>query len=570
MSKKEIPPEDKIVLSPIEQYIVYGKFPYFMIIHILLLVFNTLQVTIILSEFNEYFRAQEKSFLNTLISTSPKETRNYPKKTYLYTIKDIQNHLNESMDKMLEANYTFFNTIIYLDKNYREKEEEFFTMKVKYKTDLSKLNKEEYPIPLKENYTISPEYLGPFNTNYSDDDIKKYINSISLIYIEYNLKMYIARFYKQYKECFIWNLLQIYDFRQRAHFTVGLEINRQQCGEKTSFSKGEIIMISHMWIHIIVLFVAVISVIFCLYSFHITNELKRYRKALIEEQKGKKIKNPKILKEIETIEKVSNKWELILIFANLFQILGSLVHILRKANTNYSTSLVIAIGIFLCYISVGKYMNFNSNHALFFRAFSNLWPIFFPFILATIPIFIAFTLAGLGLFWNSEKYTNVSDVIKDLFTLIWGVFFNFTISDFMDREVFLGTLYCYSYYILFNIVVKNVFNSIVQTAFVKAKLESKSNWIYNSLMKESYEVTNENLRNLPDIETMSPEEIIEEMQKRLKAMNVGLNKCLDLIEDVDNKEIDDETKISLKKVIYKKVEKIDKKFEFILLAWKIS
>ena len=57
MSKKEIPPEDKIVLSPIEQYIVYGKFPYFMIIHILLLVFNTLQVTIILSEFNDFFRA---------------------------------------------------------------------------------------------------------------------------------------------------------------------------------------------------------------------------------------------------------------------------------------------------------------------------------------------------------------------------------------------------------------------------------------------------------------------------------------------------------------------------------
>ena len=93
MSKKEIPPEDKITLSPIEQYVIYGKFPYFMIIHILLLVFNTLQVTIILSEFNEYFRAQEKTFLNTLVSTSAREKRDYPKKTYLYTISDMQIHL---------------------------------------------------------------------------------------------------------------------------------------------------------------------------------------------------------------------------------------------------------------------------------------------------------------------------------------------------------------------------------------------------------------------------------------------------------------------------------------------
>ena len=39
-------------------------------------------------------------------------------------------------------------------------------------------------------------------------------------------------------------------------------------------------------------------------------------------------------------------------------------------------------------------------------------------------------------------------------------------------------------------------------------------------------------------------------------------------EDVDNKKIDIETKTSLRKIIYRKVEEIDKKFEFIKLAWK--
>ena len=53
-------------------------------------------------------------------------------------------------------------------------------------------------------------------------------------------------------------------------------------------------------------------------------------------------------------------------------------------------------------------------------------------------------------------------------------------------------------------------------------------------------------------------------------MNDGLNKCVDLIQDVDFSKIDIEKKTSLKKIIYRKVEEIDKKFEFIKLAWKNS
>ena len=568
MSKKEIPPEDKIVLSPLDQYVIYGKFPYFMVIHLLLLVFNTLQVSIIVSEFNEYFRAQEKSFVNTLISEGPKEKRDYPKMTYLYSIGDIQKHLSESVTKMLEANETFFNTIRYVDENDTEIEAEFFTMEMVYKDNIKKINKSKYKIPIKEDYPISKNNLGPFNTTYDNDDIKKYIDLIYAFYIEYNLKMYYTRYYKEHQECFIWNLMQTYDFSRSAHFTVSLNIDNEQCKDKTPLSKGEVFMISHMWIDLFLLIFAIISAIFCLRSFYITRQLKKYKNSLIEKQKGRKIKNPKILKEIETIEKVSNKWELILIFANLFQIMGTFVSIMNEENMNYSTNFVIALGVLLCYISAGKYMDYDSNHALFFRSLSNLWSIFIPFFLATIPMFIAFTLVGLCLFWNSERFTNLSEVVMDLFSLFLGDSIYDITDDLSDKDKIFGVIYCYLYNMLFICVVMNVFNSIVQSAFIKAKVQEQNNWIYNSLMKESHEVTNENLRNLPSIETMTPEEITEEMLKRIGIMNDGLNKCFYLIKDVNNKKIDIETKTSLRKIIYRKVEEIDKKFEFIKLAWK--
>ena len=61
-----------------------------MVIHILLFIFNSLESTIILSEFIDYFRAQEKSFLNTIISDDSKENQ----ELYIYYIEDLQNKLN--------------------------------------------------------------------------------------------------------------------------------------------------------------------------------------------------------------------------------------------------------------------------------------------------------------------------------------------------------------------------------------------------------------------------------------------------------------------------------------------
>ena len=281
------------------------------------------------------------------------------------------------------------------------------------------------------------------------------------------------------------------------------------------------------------------------------------------------MKKPKILKEIEIKEMVSIKWELLIIFSNLFQIIGSSVSFMNQKNMNYSINFIIALGAFLCYIGTGKYMDYAPNHALFFRSLSNLWPIFIPFFLATITIFIAFTLVGQCLFWNSERFTSLSDIIKTLFMLFTGDFYD-TASDLIKKDLFFGFLYSFSYFIIFYIVVLDVFNSIVQSAFIKAKFEARSNWIYNSLLKESHEETNENLKDLPNIEKMSQRQIIQLMQKRIKVMNAGLNKCMDLVQDVNNNKIDIETKTSLKKLIYRKIEEIDKKFECIKSAWKNS
>ena len=566
----EIPPEDKISLSPLDKYRIYGTFPYHMIIHILLLVFNSIQVVIILSEFTDYFRAQEKSFINALISDDSKEKEDYAREIYLYNISQLQDHISTSIHKMLnETNETFLNDIISVDEDDEEIKLKSIDMNVEYKYNLSKIDKKNYIMPLKFRYKVNENYLGPFNNNYTDDQIKKYLDIIIKFEMVYNIKIYVTRYYKEYKKCFIWKIRQIYDYSKKGHFAAHLLIDNWQCEDKTSLSlsKLEIFIILHLWVHVLVIILAAISALFCLYDFYEVIKLRKYKKIVLKIKKNKIIKDPKILKESEAITHALNKWDILIILSNLFQIIGSLVSLIQQENLNNSMETFVGFGVLFCYISIGKYIDYSPKYSLFYRTFSNSMSNFIPSFLAILPVFIAFTFLGLCLFWNSERFTSVSDIMKGLFALFLGDSIHDIVVDVSEQSNFFGQLYGYLYIILFIIVVMNVLVAIIQEGFIQAKFESKSHWIYNSLQKGNEDAQNENLKNLPNIEEMSQSEIKRELENRIILMNKGLNKCINLIEGVEKQNIDEESKIALRKVLYRKVEEIDKKMEVIRVVW---
>ena len=569
MSKRiptEIPPEDKITLSPLDKYRIYRKFPLHMIIHILLAVFNTIQAMIILSEFTDYFRAQEKSFLNALISEDSKENTDYARKIYLYDIPSLRNHINSSIQKMFDANDTFLNDIIFVDEHEKETEIKNIKMKVNYEVNITNLGKNWSRIPLYNEYNVTINDFGPFNNIYSEDEIKKYLNIIKTMEMKYNLKIYLTKHYKEYKECFLWNIKQIYDFSKNAHFEVSLFIDNKQCKRKTTLSNIQTMVISHLWVHLIVIILASISVLLCLIDFYEVIHLRKYRKLILKSQKSKVLKNPKLLKASETISKALNKWDIFIILSNLFQIIGSTVSFMPQKNMNGSMDTYVGFGVLLCYISLGKYLDYTPKYSLFYRTFVKSMSDFIPSFIAILPVFIGFTFLGLCLFWSSERFTSASDVMKGLFAIFLGDSIYDIMNDITDRSNFFGQIYGYLYTVLFIIVVMNVLVAIIQEGFMKAKFENKSYWIYNSLQR-SEEEANENLKNLPIIDEMSQSEIKEELENRIILMNKGLNKCSNLIEEVEKNNIDEETKNQMRKILANNIEILDKKMEVIRVVW---
>ena len=565
---KDIPPEDKVTLSPLDKYRIYGKLPLNMIIHILLVVFTTIQALVILGVFTDYFRAQEKSFTNVLISTDSKENRDYPRKTYLYDIPSLQNHLNNSVQKMLNKNNTFFTDPIFVNEDNEEIEVNSIEMQVEYKYNLDSITKkDEYKMPLEFYYNISSDYLGPFNRSYNEDDIKKYLNIIEEFELEYRFKTYVPYYYKQYKECFIWTIKQKYNFKKKAHFEVSLYINNEQCEEKSSLSRIEQIIIAHSWIHFIVIFLATTSILLSLYNFYEVIKLNKYRKIIQKEKKRKKKIDNKNLNGSEVISTPLNKWDICVLISNICQIIGSILALLENDNMNGSIDILIGFGSMLCYICLGKYLDYDTKYALLYQTLKRSIPNVIPFFIGIMPIFIGFTFLGLCLFWNSERFTNVSDVMKALFAIVNGDSVYDIIVDITDKNNFFGQIYGYLFTILFIVVVMNVFIAIIQEAYVSAKVASQSHWIYSHLLKNTDNFENEYIKNLPNIEEMSQSEIKVELENRIILMNKGLNKCRKLIEEVEKKDISEEEKNELRNILLLKIEEIDQKMEVIRIVW---
>ena len=563
--KQEIPPEDNIALSPLDKYRIYGKFPLNMIVHILLVVFTSLQAMVILAKFTDYFRGKEKSLTNILISNDNKEKRDYARKIYLYDIPSLQGHLSNSLKQMLDANNTFFTNLIYVNEKNEEIQKESIEMDVEYIYNISLIKKEEYKMPINLHYNVTDEYLGPFNKNYTDDEIKKYLNILKKFELEYRFKTYVQFYFKENSECFIWKIRQIYDFSKKAHFEVSLYINNEQCKERTNLTKMERFLVSNLWIHFVVIILSSISALLSLYTFYEVIRLNKYKKIIQKAKKNKKRMDQKIAKESEILQKPLNNWDIIIIVGNMCQITGSLVALLKNDNMNVSFDMLVGFGVMLCYISLGKYLDYT-KYGLLYRTLKHSISNIIPFFIGIMPIFIGFTFLGLCLFWNSERFTNVTDVMKALYAIVNGDTIYDIIVDIVGKSNFIGQIYGFLFTILFIIVVMNVFIAIIQEAYVSAKVEDQSHWIYKNLVKND-NIENEAIKNLPNIEEMSQSEIKAELENRIILMNKGLNKCRELIEEVENKNIDEKEKNDLRRLLLYKINEIDKKMEIIRIVW---
>lgn len=261
---------EAIAMNPIEKYEKLGRFPYKMIVHILLVIFTTFQVVLIVGETNKISRSQERLFYNMFIDDSDKRSLDYDRMTYLFSVDDVREHVRTSIKNFYSLNTKSLEIVKFIDENpyvllqvdyIDDNEIEKYSLQREYGIDdKNSIQKKNYAIPRYFSYKIDNATLGPFE--YKHDDVKEFLNDVVDFKLNYTLKTYVPFYYNNNYDCNLWWITQIYNYANRGHFVVKLNIIKKACADFTgNHSYLDIFINKLLWLHLIVFILAVLSLI---------------------------------------------------------------------------------------------------------------------------------------------------------------------------------------------------------------------------------------------------------------------------------------------------------------------
>jgi len=260
-------------MNPIEKYEKLGRFPYKMIVHLLLVIFTTLQVVLIVAETNKISRTHERFLYNMFIDDSDKRSMDYNRMAYLFSVDDVKTHVGNSLrnfyslnTKSLEIiNYTEENPFLLLEVNYIDNKEiekltKTYDIEYNYSDELGRSLRKKYAIKKDFSYVLNNSTLGPFD--YPHDDVKEFLNDVIDFKLNYTLKTYVPFYYNNNYDCSLWWISQIYNFATRGHFVVKLDITKKACENLTGNHSFVDLFINKLhWIHLVVFLLAILSLI---------------------------------------------------------------------------------------------------------------------------------------------------------------------------------------------------------------------------------------------------------------------------------------------------------------------
>ena len=478
---KHIPYKDKMFLTPTEKYRIYGKFPVRMTLDIILIILTTLQIIMINTPTSSYTRAVERFFNEIFLQNNSPYDIQYPKIKYLYTIDQIINHVNQSindffnLDNFSVGNLTF------------EKPENSINIPI-YISYLNNENNTEKDLIGQYNMTQTDLWI--FNESNPKSKIKKELLRIKSFLINYKVRTFEPYNFGDYYECFVWNIEQLFSFEKRYHFVISLNIYYSSCQDYSN--DGNIFIKGNYWIPALIVIFSLINFILTLRSIAINyqyymNFKYRYSKSKIEierENKPPKKKTKWDMLRRKDKNNLMSKLNYIQAAGCLIQLFGGILTLYEGKDVIIITKYIVGLGAAFAYLMLTKYLNFYFQFQTIFRTITKSIPNLILYFIGTLPIFLSFIIFAVANFPYSERFYNFTRVILNLFGMMNGDSILDVINDITQNSYFLGQIYIYFFNILFICVVINIFVSIIEEAFVNSKLKNQNHWIYSFVKKE--------------------------------------------------------------------------------------
>ena len=524
--------KDQIFHNPIENYAINNKFPFILFLEIFIVIF-TMYRLIKNSKENEigrYFKHFVYEIflpLNDDIEEKDKTGFSYQQHLYIYNLEELIKVINISVNNYYEIDDIAIENISALYQ-YDVGDVPPPVLYVNY------LNDKVKGIPGNLFFFLEKNDFGPLS---NETEAKIFINNITSFKIIYYLK---ASFPSQKNEnetntrCY--EVEQVYSFENLAIIDLYLNFKKEKCEEETI-----VIELNDILLEIVIILLCIACIVINI--LHIIKRYKRYlkykrekEKKYIEEKKMSNKLKGKFAKEdvffnflIERKKpnkkfKVLDIWISLALLGDAIQIIGCILSISDPDLYNPLTGFITSVGICLSLLLFIKYLENLGSVSIIYETLDRGLSPSIQHLIGVIPVFVGFCLFGKCIFWSSDYFATFKDGFAALFSLlngdsVYGIFDGVINSDFL-----LGTIFCYTFAILFSVICFNIFLGIVGAAFVTKK-EKKYNqqWIYPILKMEENEKRKKRL--------LEEEKEIEKNKTPKELLSYRLNK---IYEEFDN------------------------------------
>ena len=474
-----IPYKDKISLSPIEKYRIYGKFPIRMIFDIALAILTTVQIIMVSGPTTEYTKAVERFFYDTFLQNDDYSKEEVQRIKYIYTMDDLVDMVNKSRDNYYDLNSISLGNFSF---NYNENETNKILVSIDY------INKEN-DVELMEEYNMTEEDAWIFNDTYTNLERKKIINQIKTFFIEYKVNSFEPYNFGDYYECFQWDIKQIFDFERRYHFSVTLDMEFTPCQDLTengnTFIKGCYWIPSFMLIFSLFNFILTVRSLVIAFKYYLNFQYV-YSKENIKierENKPPKIKTKWDMLREKDKKNIVSRINYIQAIGNIAQFLAAALLLYEGSEVIIITKYILGIAAALSYLNLMKYLKYYSHFQTIIFTLLKSIPYLILYFIGTMPLFLPFVVFGIANFPYSERFYSFTRVILNLFGMMNGDSLIDVINDMIDNNFFLGHLYIYLFLFLFICFVINIFVSIIEDSFVSSKMKNQNHWIYSFVKK---------------------------------------------------------------------------------------
>lgn len=176
-------------------------------------------------------------------------------------------------------------------------------------------------------------------------------------------------------------------------------------------------------------------------------------------------------------------WHIVAVVANLFQV-ASVLHACYVSHHDIYLQLnLLAFSTAFAWVNLVRYLAFFPMSYTLYRTLTVGIPKVAQFLVGVVPVFIAYSIVGVGLWgFDANWFSEVSMSACALFSLLNGDILHDSYMNLRDINWPLAQCYLYSFLCLFVYVVLNIFITIMEDAyFCRSESSNTRHWNLGSL-----------------------------------------------------------------------------------------